>query len=137
TAFPVSRTRNRGMLACNHGGKARAAELFSASSRFPARPVDCSRMLSGTVAYEEENSGRRCRRHARKTADVAPGRARISIRSADGAGTVRSEIQAECARLEIRLRVRWLSGAGAEEPNHKRSKAFGQRMDRFQFFQSA
>src|SRR5207302_211509 len=93
TIVPFSRPRNRGMLACQHGDQTRAAELFPASSRLAsARPV-ASPEYSGPVAHEEKNSRRRYRRHTCKTSDIAPRRARISFRAANGAGTISRETQ--------------------------------------------
>src|SRR5436190_24353855 len=122
------------MLACQHTGKTRTAKLLSASSRLrPAGPLASSRIHFGAVAHEEKNSGRRYRRHVRETAYVAARRARIRFGSANGAGRVRRQIQAERARLELLCRVDWFARADAQRPNRKGPKTFGQRLDPLQF----
>src|SRR5256885_8277135 len=125
------------MLAYQHGGKTTAAELLSASSRLrSARPV-ARPNIREAVVHEKENSRHRYRRHTCKTADVAPRRARISFGASNGAGTIYRKTRGNCARLEIRSGIHWFSRGRAQRTDCKKSEAFGQRLDWFQFFQSA
>src|SRR5439155_5957543 len=125
------------MLACQHGGKTTAAELLSASSRLrSARPV-ARPNIREAVVHEEENSRRRYRRHTRKTADVVARGARISFGAANGAGTIYRKTRGNCTRLEIRRGIHWFSRGRAQQTNRPKSKAFGEGLDRVQFWPGA
>src|SRR5205823_14998982 len=100
--------------------------LPTPSQRAPARPAAALRILQRAVdAQEKKSSGRRCRRHTCKIADVASQGAPTSFRSANGTKTISRKIQRDCARLEIRPGIDRFPGAAAQRTDYKRSKAFG------------